>query len=868
MKRRSTGGLLLGLILLGGMAATEGLRPAAAVSDSLSPGRELAAPTQYRLQTGPRASDRYVVWTEKPRTGPTLGGAGVRGLDLRTHTPITITAELGNQINPAVAGTLVAWEDYGHSCAVCDGDILARDLATGTAYAVATGAADQFGVALAGSSAAWIEITGDSTRLLLRDLAADPPAEIVAYPATHYIALGPPALNAGYLVWQESLPLADNAAAGGTRLRVFDRATRQVRTVATSPRLDPGRAVEYAPDGPHLVWTDTALHVLDLATGAILAETPGPAMQPFLRGDYVLWATPDSPTHSADVWSLRLSDPAPVPLVSAAYGFADGVYKLAQGLFQSQRAVHPLLVGNQLVWEAWGEYADDNRILSAEFQPLFDRAWAREQALRSPPGGAGGDPLYFAATGHRVGDHFRAYWEAHGGAAGLGRPISEEVPEVYDPDRTIQAVQYFERAVLDLRPQNPAPVAVLPRLLGLAAYQARYGPVVPGASDQQTSSDTPRGFPASGKTLGGAFRVYWEAQGSQARFGVPISDEVWETDPLTGAPHLAQYFEYAVLERPADSGEVTARPLGQAAFAARYDGRTSGGLPALPAPAPAPPTPAGPADLRSVDMVRTDEGWAVGAGGTILHYMAGRWEPAPSPVQADITSVRMISAAEGWAVAGFHLLHYTAGRWAEAPMPLDAPLLALDLQPTGEGWAVGEAVGAIPFLHYRDGVWLPNAPVATYALAAKAVAGRADGTAWAVGPGTLLTYRAGRWAETRIPRTGFLAGIAVGPAGDAWAVGDECAILHYSAGAWQTVPCTEHVNLTAVSLGTANDGWAVGGAGVLLHYQAGAWIRDDRAPTSQNLTAVRMLSADEGWAVGAAGTILHYHSGVWQQARP
>ena len=36
-------------------------------------------------------------------------------------------------------------------------------------------------------------------------------------------------------------------------------------------------------------------------------------------------------------------------------------------------------------------------------------------------------------------------------------------------------------------------------------------------------------------------------------------------------------------------------------------------------------------NLRSVAMVSAGEGWAVGDGGTILHYTGGSWQSAASP---------------------------------------------------------------------------------------------------------------------------------------------------------------------------------------------------------------------------------------------
>lgn len=69
---------------------------------------------------------------------------------------------------------------------------------------------------------------------------------------------------------------------------------------------------------------------------------------------------------------------------------------------------------------------------------------------------------FFAATGHRLCNGFRAYWQAHGGLAILGYPISEEFR---DPS-TGYIVQYFERQRLEYHPENPSRWTVLGGLLG------------------------------------------------------------------------------------------------------------------------------------------------------------------------------------------------------------------------------------------------------------------------------------------------------------------------------------------------------------------------------------------------------------------
>lgn len=64
----------------------------------------------------------------------------------------------------------------------------------------------------------------------------------------------------------------------------------------------------------------------------------------------------------------------------------------------------------------------------------------------APPG----DRRFFPETGHSLGGQFRAFWEANGGLAVFGLPITEEISE---GGRT---VQYFERARFELNAQAPA----------------------------------------------------------------------------------------------------------------------------------------------------------------------------------------------------------------------------------------------------------------------------------------------------------------------------------------------------------------------------------------------------------------------------
>jgi len=92
------------------------------------------------------------------------------------------------------------------------------------------------------------------------------------------------------------------------------------------------------------------------------------------------------------------------------------------------------------------------------------------------------NPRRFAETGHTLGGRFRTYWEAHGGLAQQGFPISEEFSEVSDLNHKPYLVQYFERAVFEYHPENAPPFDVLLSQLGTFQQGRKYPNGTPGAN--------------------------------------------------------------------------------------------------------------------------------------------------------------------------------------------------------------------------------------------------------------------------------------------------------------------------------------------------------------------------------------------------
>src|SRR3954452_8440770 len=80
----------------------------------------------------------------------------------------------------------------------------------------------------------------------------------------------------------------------------------------------------------------------------------------------------------------------------------------------------------------------------------------------------------FPQTGFTVCGKFLTYWQQHGGLAQQGYPISQEFVETSDLNGRPYTVQYFERAVFEMHPENQPPNDVLLSQLGTYLGKANY----------------------------------------------------------------------------------------------------------------------------------------------------------------------------------------------------------------------------------------------------------------------------------------------------------------------------------------------------------------------------------------------------------
>src|SRR5579859_1994254 len=166
-----------------------------------------------------------------------------------------------------------------------------------------------------------------------------------------------------------------------------------------------------------------------------------------------------------------------------------------------------------------------------------------------------GDQRCFAETALCIAGPVRTFWEQNGGMQIFGLPISDLHDESVEGQ--ILQVQWFERARIELHPDQPAPYTILLGRLGIEQLIAQ------GRDWQSFPQSTPQNgceyFAQTGHNLCGAFRDAWHAHGlnlpgvddpeagNLALWGLPLSDA--HVEQLEGGSSFTvQWFERGRLE--------------------------------------------------------------------------------------------------------------------------------------------------------------------------------------------------------------------------------------------------------------------------------------------------------------------------------
>ncbi len=169
--------------------------------------------------------------------------------------------------------------------------------------------------------------------------------------------------------------------------------------------------------------------------------------------------------------------------------------------------------------------------------------YAAQQAVSTPSTGV----LYFSETGQYLHGTFRQFYEANGGIAIFGLPLT---PIVSDGGLR---VQYFERARFEVPiGHNDAGEVMLTRIGAHFINQLNSDELArpPFAGVEAPSDVAIQYFAPTRHTLRGAFRTFWEKNGALPIFGYPMSEEF--VQQIQGEMVRVQYFERVRLEMHID----------------------------------------------------------------------------------------------------------------------------------------------------------------------------------------------------------------------------------------------------------------------------------------------------------------------------
>ena len=269
-------------------------------------------------------------------------------------------------------------------------------------------------------------------------------------------------------------------------------------------------------------------------------------------------------------------------------------------------------------------------------------------------------------------------------------------------------------------------------------------------------------------------------------------------------------------------------------------------------------------DLWSILVIASNDIWAGGDTGTIIHYDGTRWRRTPHAGTRTIYGFWASAPSNVWAVGGIGtLLHWNGDAWQD--YSFSTPVVSFNAvwgSVPNDVWAAG-LNGA---LYWWDGQsW--SAALSGTTATISSLWGSSTSDVWAgLRDGSFLHFDGGGWRKVASP----LAGAAINSvwgngANDVWANTHD-TILHYDGATW-TVQKTGLVNVVS----GINNLWGTGPSDMwaalspisatdpqLAHWDGLSW-----ATVSINLTRLGGITQVAGagpsnvWAVGIGGTIVH-----------
>ncbi|MDN5215161.1 MBG domain-containing protein [Fulvivirgaceae bacterium BMA12] len=261
--------------------------------------------------------------------------------------------------------------------------------------------------------------------------------------------------------------------------------------------------------------------------------------------------------------------------------------------------------------------------------------------------------------------------------------------------------------------------------------------------------------------------------------------------------------------------------------------------------------------IYDVTFTAENQGWAVGLGGTILHYDGIAWEVYDLLPGNSFNRVVFTSENKGWAITGNgKIFHYDGNGWSlNFTATGGKGLYTLYFLETGEGYASG----AEGYIAYYDGEhWIEgNIGFDVWTLTSY-FADNKNG--WlSAGAGKMYQFKDSVWSEITTTNPGAFIEMRFVSPDNGYGVGFGNSIWHYDGNSWSidytSINNTNH-NLLDIHFLDENHGWA-SGEGSFFTYNYGVWTEELVDPDWE-VWGFHFTDPYHGWGVGSDGLLLRY----------
>ncbi|RPJ58448.1 MAG: hypothetical protein EHM12_07835 [Dehalococcoidia bacterium] len=264
--------------------------------------------------------------------------------------------------------------------------------------------------------------------------------------------------------------------------------------------------------------------------------------------------------------------------------------------------------------------------------------------------------------------------------------------------------------------------------------------------------------------------------------------------------------------------------------------------------------------LRGIWGSASNDVWAVGGEGTILHYNGSTWASVTSPDSTTLTGVWGSSSTNVFAV-GWNgtIIHWDGNTWSTMTSGTSRDLYGVWGDSANSVFAVG---GSQTVLHWNGTTW-SSVFTSLEETSFNAVWGTAYNNVYIIGAGgNVYRWNGSTWSAVDIGASfSGLSAIWGSSATDIYIADDSGTVWHYNGTSWNWLILSS-APLNGLWGTSASDVFLVGNNNVVQHSDGSNWTgMSTDAAYDAYICGVWGQCSTDVFAVGDGGLILHYGSG-------